>query len=214
MNRACWIISIALVLAALSASVLLYGRLPQRIPVHWNIRGEVDGYGSRETVFLMPAVMAGMLALFRLLPWLSPKSFEVDTFERVYLYAMTVVMALLAYLHGAILWATLHPDANVGRLIVGGLFVFFILLGNVMGKVRKNFYIGIRTPWTLASDRVWTDTHRLAAWTMVASGAAGLVLTIAGGRLEAAFVVVLVGVLIPVVYSLVHYKRLERTGQI
>ena len=59
---------------------------------------------------------------------------------------------------------------DIGRAMIGGMFLFFALLGNVMGKVRKNFYIGIRVPWTLASDRVWNDTHRLAAWMMVAGG--------------------------------------------
>ena len=69
---------------------------------------------------------------------------------------------------------------DIGRALIGGMFLFFALLGNVMGKVRKNFYIGIRVPWTLASDRVWNDTHRLAAWLMVGGGILGFLLVILG----------------------------------
>ena len=93
------------------------------------------------------------------------------------------------------------------------MFLFFALMGNVMGKVRKNFYIGVRVPWTLASDRVWNDTHRLAAWVMVAAGLIGFVHD--RQRLRRSFVAIVVliaSVFIPMVYSFVHYKSLERRG--
>ena len=101
---------------------------------------------------------------------------------------------------------------DIGRALIAGMFLFFALLGNVMGKVRKNFYIGIRVPWTLASDRVWNDTHRLAAWLMVAGGIIGFLLVIAGLPIVWSIGVLLVTFLIPVVYSFVHYKALERQG--
>ena len=76
--------------------------------------------------------------------------------------------------------------------LVGGTFLFFALLGNVLGRVRRNFYIGVRVPWTLASERVWNDTHRVAAWLFVACGLAGFVIAVAGLPLVAAFAVLLV----------------------
>jgi len=78
--------------------------------------------------------------------------------------------------------------------------------------VRKNFYIGIRVPWTLASDRVWNDTHRLAAWVMVAAGVIGFLLVIAGASPIVAIGLLIGSMLIPVVYSFIHYKSLERRG--
>ena len=96
--------------------------------------------------------------------------------------------------------------------MIAGIFLFIALLGNVMGKVRKNFYIGFRVPWTLASDRVWNDTHRLAAWVMVAAGAIGFVLVIAGVSPIVAIGLLIGSMLIPVVYSFIHYKSLERRG--
>lgn len=215
MTRAYWIVGIALTVGALTGSAVIYGQLPDRIPTHWNIQGRVDGYGPRATVFLLPAVMVGLLALFRVLPWLSPKGFEIDSFRRTFLFTAATIMGLVAYIHGVMLYATTHDGFDPGRVLLGGMFLFFVLLGNVMGKVRRNFYIGIRTPWTLASERVWVDTHRLAARTMVGTGLAGFLLSIVGRWYVPAFVLlIVVGLLVPVIYSLLHYKRLERTGQI
>jgi uncharacterized membrane protein len=213
MTRVYWTVGVALTVAALAASGYFYGRLPESIPTHWNIHGQVDGHGPRWTIFIMPAVMVAVLGLFRGLPWLSPKGFEVDSFRRTYLFVMATVVGLFAYMYGVILYATIHEGVDPGRVLIGGIFLFIVFLGNVMGKLRRNFYIGVRTPWTLASERVWVDTHRLAGWTMVAGGLIGFVLAIAGW-LVPAFVVLMVACVIPALYSLVLYKRLERAGQL
>ena len=92
--------------------------------------------------------------------------------------------------------------------------LFFALLGNVLGKVRRNFWIGVRTPWTLASERVWIDTHRFSARLFVAIGIAGFLAILAGAPIVTAVALLLASVLVCVVYSLVHSKRLERRGVI
>jgi len=102
----------------------------------------------------------------------------------------------------------------VGRAIIGGVCLLLALLGNLMGKVRRNFYIGVRTPWTLANERVWNATHRFAGKTLVAGGLAGLALTVAGLNGWPVMVALLAGALIPVGYSLVFYKQLERRGEL
>jgi uncharacterized membrane protein len=166
----------------------------------------------------MPGAIVCFLLLFAFLPALSPKHFEVDTFRSTYLYIMVLITALFAYMNGVILLATWqevragNKFVDIGRALIGGTFLFFALLGNVMGKVRKNFYIGIRVPWTLASDRVWNDTHRLAAWLMVAGGILGFLAVIAGLPILLAIGVMVVTFLIPVIYSFFHYKALERQG--
>jgi uncharacterized membrane protein len=219
MSRNYWIIAILLTLAAWALSAWFYPSLPQRVPTHWNIQGNVDGWGDKSwAVFLVPGMMIGFLILFAFLPALSPKHFEVDTFRSTYLYIMVLMSALFLYMNGVILLATWQEVRegprfmDIGRVLIGGMFLFFALLGNVMGKVRKNFYIGIRVPWTLASDRVWNDTHRLAAWLMVLGGVIGFLIVVSGLSLVAAFSVMIMTFLIPVVYSFVHYKTLERRG--
>jgi uncharacterized membrane protein len=213
-----WLTAFGLTAATFAASALLYNALPDQIPTHWNIRGQIDGWGSKTwAVFLWPGMMVGFLALFAALPALSPRNFEVDTFRSTYLFIMATIFGLFAYIHGVTLyaaWKAVHGDGSVdlGRLLVGGIFLFFGLMGNVLGKVRRNFYVGVKTPWTLASDRVWNDTHRLAAWTTVGGSVIGFLMVVSGVSLVAAFVLLIASALIPVVYSFVHYKQLERRG--
>jgi uncharacterized membrane protein len=220
MTRVYWIITLLLIAGTVGASAWLYPSLPQQIPTHWNIKGEIDGYGNKDwALFLLPAMLVPLTLLFYFLPALSPKHFEVDSFRSTYLYIMVLVTALFVYLHGIILYAVWKSTQNAGtfdltRPLIAGIFLFFALLGNVMGKIRKNFYIGIRVPWTLASDRVWNDTHRLAAWVMVSSGLFGFVLTVSGLSLILALVVCIGSMFIPMVYSFFHYKALERAGEL
>lgn len=219
MTRGYWAVAIGLTALVWAVSAWYYPSLPQRVPTHWNIHGQVDGYGDKQwAVFMMPAFIVIMLAIFAFLPALSPKQFEVDSFRSTYLFILVIVVALFAHVQAVILLATWQEVGggakwiDVGRALLGGIFVFFALMGNVMGKVRKNFYIGIRVPWTLASDRVWNDTHRLAAWTWVGGGVVGLIIVLTGLPLPLAVGALLASVFVPVVYSFVHYKALERRG--
>jgi len=219
MSRPYWILAIALTLGAWGLAAWYYPSLPQTVPTHWNIEGKVDGWGDKNwAIFLTPLMMAGFLVLFAFLPALSPKHFEVDAFRSTYLYIMVLVTALFFYLNVVILKATWQAvsdgpkSLDIGRALIGGIFLFFALMGNVMGKVRRNFYIGIRVPWTLASDRVWNDTHRLAAWLMVGVGIVGFIMVVAGVPPMFAFALLIGSMIIPIVYSFVHYKSLERKG--
>jgi len=218
MTRLYVVLSLVLTGGAWVAAAAIYPQLPDKIPIHWNIHGEVDGYGGPAWIFLTPALLAGILALFAALPWLSPKHFEVDSFRATYWYIGLVLTGMFTYLHGLLLWAAYAGAVDITRAMLAGMLIMIGLLGNVLGKVRRNFYVGVRTPWTLASERVWNDTHRLAARLFVAASLVGLAAVVLPLPLEWAFVAVLGTIfgaaLVPVVYSLVLYKRLERQGRL
>jgi len=214
MKRRYYLIGALLIAGALVATLVAYPYLPDRVPTHWNIHGQVDGYSQKWTLLVfIPGIMAGIMLMFSILPWLSPRHFEVDTFTSTYLYIMLVCVGMFAYVHALSLWAALSGGGNVTRALVGGMCLLWALLGNVLGKVRRNFYVGIRTPWALANERVWNATHRFAAKSWFAAGLAGLVLTFAGIRFWVTFGILMAGALAPVVYSLVYYKQLERRGE-
>jgi uncharacterized membrane protein len=157
----------------------------------------------------MPGIMVGLLLLFAALPWLSPKNFQVDTFRPTYLYIMLVILGLMAYIQAMMVWAGLSSRLRVDKALMGGICLMFCLLGNVLGKVRRNFYIGIRTPWTIADERVWYATHRFGAKTFVVGGLLALLLALGDTAFWIPFSTIIVAALSPVVYSLVYYKRLE-----
>jgi len=208
-------ICLLLVAAALAATLLAWNHLPARVPLHWNAHGRVDGYGPRWMLLAAgPGAMLAELAIFAALPALSPKRFALESFTRTYLRIMLAAVALAGYITAVLLWAALTGDADVTGALLAGVSVLVVVLGNVMGKVRRNFFIGIRTPWTLASERVWHATHRLAAKSMVAAGILGIGAALVGGiaGIVAWIAIVLAGVMVPVVYSFVHYRTLEREG--
>jgi uncharacterized membrane protein len=218
-----WLL-IALVLtgAALISALLawhgVFGELPERVPVHWNIRGEPDHWADRAGLLpyllIPPGVMAGMILLALVLPWLSPRQFGVESFRATYEYVFLALIVLLGYIHVTLLLTYLQAGIDGIRMMVGGLMLFFALLGNVMGKVKRNFWMGVRTPWTLASEAVWIRTHRVTAWLWTPGGLLLGVAVLAGVPLQWVFVPFLVMVFYPVVYSLVLYKRLEREGKL
>lgn len=214
MTRKIFLFEILLIAAALVATAILYPHLPAQVPMHWNLHFQPDRFYPKWTLFLYgPGFMAMVMLLTWVLPWLSPKRFEIDSFWRTYHMVMMLVFGMMAYIYAAMLWADCGRAIDMGRVISCGICLFYILVGNLMGKLRRNFYLGVRTPWTLANERVWNATHRFAAWIMVASGLVGLVFSIAGLFLWA-ILVPLAGALAPVVYSLVYYKQLERSGEI
>jgi uncharacterized membrane protein len=214
-------LSITLTALALFASLYVWMEraelLPEKVPTHWGISGEADRFTPREGMLphllIAPGIMLAVVLLSQVLPWLSPKPFTVEGFRPTYDYLMALLVALCGFISLALLLGYTETVANSTRLLVAGIFLFFAAIGNVLGKVRRNFWIGVRTPWTLANETVWDRTHRMAAWLFVAAGLLGFVGVLLGVPLLACFVGILIAALAPVLYSLVLYKRLEREGK-
>jgi uncharacterized membrane protein len=214
MNKKYLLLSLLVILATLAATLYVYPHLPGRIAVHWDAHGRIDGYGPRAAIFAHTGVMLLLTALWLVLPRLSPQRFKVDQFQDTYWYALMIVVALMGYLQMVSLWGAYTETAEIGRALSVGLAAFTALLGNVIGKVRRNFWLGIRTPWTLANERVWYSTHRLAAKSMVVGGLVAVAAIIVGLPPVLAFGVLMTGFLLPVGWSLIYYKRLERSGRL
>ena len=208
-------LSILMILAALAATAVYYPDLPAAVPLHWDAEGHINRYGPRSMLLLSgPGAMGATLLLGLALPSLSPRRFAVSSFTPTYSYVIAVLVAMFGALYALLLMAALGRGVPLPRALPGGLFVLLILIGNPLGKVRRNFFIGVRTPWTLASDRVWYATHRLAAKLMVASGVAGLLAVAAGAPHWLLLALGIGWAVVPVLYSLMFYKRLQRTGQL
>lgn len=212
--RRIFFIELLLIAGALTATALLYPHLPAQVPTHWDAQMQADGYSPRNALYWMgPGFMAGVMLLTWVLPWLSPKRFSVDSFWPTYHQVMLMLFFLMAYIDAVLLWAACGHPLNAGRAVVFGVSLFLVLIGNVMGKLRRNFYLGVRTPWTLADERVWNATHRFAAKTFIAGGLAGMALAFLAQGIWP-LCAILAGALAPVLYSLVIYKQLERRGEL
>lgn len=187
-----------------------YMRLPDVVPTHFDFRGKPDQYGSKLMGVLMgPAMVMFGILLTLALPKISPKKYEIDAFEATFGYAMILVSCLFSFISVWILRGTAGGklEMNGGTFMVA-MFAFFALLGNVLGKVRRNFFMGIRTPWTLASEPVWDATHRVAGRLWFVGGIIGAVLCLAGLPMQWAIALLLVIAIWPCVQSYFIYRKL------
>ncbi len=192
--------------------------LLEQVPVHWDINFQPDHSEARDQAvwYLLPypAFLALLVILTLVLPWLSPRQFRVDRFRRIFEYVMALAAVLFAYLFGVQVVAGSDAHQPIGRLFIAGIFLFFTCLGNVLGKVQRNFWMGVRTPWTLASEKVWIQTHRFTAWLWMAFGLAGFVAVLLNVPPWWCFGSLLLAAFLPVFYSLFLYKKLEREGKV
>ncbi|MBI2874796.1 MAG: SdpI family protein [Firmicutes bacterium] len=164
-------ILMVLLLAALVGAAAVYPFLPARVPIHWNAAGEIDNYGSRAFgAFFGPLLGLGMYLLMLAVPLIDPRKANYATFVSTYRLFRWVITLFMLMIWVVTMFVSLGYPVDVGivvRLGVGALFVF---IGNHLGNVRHNYFVGIRTPWTLADPEVWRRTHRVGGWVMVAGG--------------------------------------------
>lgn len=194
----------------IAVAAYLYPTLPEQIPTHWNIEGEVDDYTPKPWgVLIMPLMGIFVFVIMKLIPVISPKGFRTDQFRGVMnIFTVTLVgfMSAVALL---VLLSASGRNVHMNEMIFAGVGLLFIVLGNYLGKVRKNFFIGIRTPWTLASDEVWSRTHRLGGWVFVLIGFFMFLNAFIQFPEEWLIGSIVVVALVPVVYSYVLYRKVE-----
>ena len=204
------IISLLFVFSAIAVAAILYPSLPEQIPTHWNAQGEVDGYMNKPAgVIIMPAMAVFTFVIMKIIPVISPKGFRTDKFSDVFGVLQVTLVGFMSIVAILVLLEARGLDVRINEMIIAGIGLLFVIIGNYLGRVRKNFFIGIRTPWTLASDEVWNRTHRIGGRLFILSGVViwiGAIL-----RLPLIWTVgVAVGlVLIPIVYSYFLYRKIE-----
>jgi uncharacterized membrane protein len=208
-TRTTLILAAILVLIAALVGIAAYPRLPQPVASHWNAQNQVNGYMSRFWgAFLMPLMAVGMGLLFLLIPVIDPLKANVAKFRGAFNAFIALIIAFLVYMQFLTLAWNLGYHFNMGAAMLPGLGLLFIFAGILMQKSKRNWFIGIRTPWTLSSDKVWDETHRLGAKLFIGSG----ILSLAGSffaqyALWFILVPVLASTVFLVIYSYLLYQR-------
>jgi uncharacterized membrane protein len=193
-------------------SLAVYRELPETMPVHWDAAGVPDRHGSRAFgAFALPTAATLLWLLLWALPHIAPTGWRMEPFRAVWDRCQLGILLFMLALHVLMLGSVLGwwPHAGIPRAVIALAGALLVMLGNYLGKTTRNFFMGIRTPWTLASDEVWRRTHRLGGWLFVATGAALLGMGVAGAAFELVLVLVAVAAIVPVVYSYFAYRRLE-----
>ncbi len=208
---ATWIV----ILLAFVAGAVIYPRLPEMVASHWNALGQVDGFMPRLWgVFLMPLIMVGMGLLFMVVPIIDPLKHNIAAFRPQYDRFILLVMIFMLAVHGFTLLWNMGIQLSMNRFMPVAMGLVFFFVGDLIRNAKRNFFVGIRTPWTLSNDVVWAKTHRLGATLFQISGVvAALGALIDRMAIWFILVPVIVAGLIPTIYSYFEFRRIERAAQ-
>jgi uncharacterized membrane protein len=193
---------IAGIIITFALTIAIYPTVPDRVVSHWNAAGQADGYMSKFWgLFLIPLIMTGFVALFAVLPRIDPHKKNYEKFRDYYQgFILLFVLFLLAIQVQIILWSSgyqISPNLTF-PLLIGMLFIY---IGFLLGHAEQNWFVGIRTPWTLSSKTVWKKTHELGGTLFKIAGVVSCAGIFAGAY---AIWFILVPVLVVAVYTVVY----------
>jgi uncharacterized membrane protein len=213
-TRTTTILVLIMIAAATLAGLLLWNRLPDQMASHWNINDQVDGYMPKFWgVFMLPLLTLGIFALFLVIPAIDPMKANIAQFREEFNLFIILMAGFMLYLYGlTLVWSLGYNNFRMSGAMLPAIGLLFIFLGFIMRKARRNFFIGIRTPWTLSSDAVWNETHRIGAVLFMISGVLAFLGGFFGGTTAfwMMFAPIMGSTLFLLVYSYVLYQRETR----
>jgi uncharacterized membrane protein len=173
--RKIYIVILAIIVLSFVVGFYFYPRMPLQMVSHWNAKGEADGFILKFWgLFLMPAISLGLFLLFALFPKIDPMKENIAKFRKYFDGFVLAIIIYLFYIYIlTILW-NLGIYFDMAKFIIPSIAALFYFAGVLVGKAQRNFFIGIRTPWTLSSDNVWNKTHKLGSKLFKVSGIIGL----------------------------------------
>jgi len=207
-----WLI-ISLILLGFAIGAYFYPLLPDKVPIHWNFQGEINGYGSKWFgAFGLPLINLALYIMLFVLPYIDPKRKSYADFQSTYQFIKHLLIVFFLGIEVFSLLLATGAVVNQPMFIQIMISLLFILLGNVMGRVKHNYFVGIKTPWTLASEEVWRKTHRLAAPLWVIGGIVNILLTALGTSFNGIGFGIIVAIItiVPTVYSYIAYQKIVK----
>jgi uncharacterized membrane protein len=193
--------------------VALYPQMPEQMASHWNAQGVADGYTSRFWgIFLMPIVSLGLAVLLLLVPRIDPLKANIEKFKGYYYSFVILIMLFFTYIYVLTLVWNKGGRFDMVQLMAPAMGILFYIAGVMTSKAKRNYFVGIRTPWTLNNEEVWNKTHRLGGLLFKISG----VIAVIGAFLPKYSMIfilapVLTTAIVSVIYSYLIYQKVVRT---
>lgn len=165
------VISAWIILLSFFIGIVSYSYMPDMMPMHWNAQGEIDGYmGKLWGLFMLPIISLGLFALFLVIPKLDPRRSNLESFKEYYQGIILMIVGFLFYIYILTILAAIGYKFNMVQAMSLSFAVLFYYMGIVLKKTKSNFFVGIRTPWTLSDEKVWEKTHDLGGKLFKVSG--------------------------------------------
>lgn len=165
------VISAGIILLSFFIGIVSYSYMPDMMPMHWNAQGEIDGYmGKLWGLFMSPMISLGLFALFLVIPKLDPRRSNLESFKEYYQGIILVIVGFLFYVYILTILSAIGYKFNMVQAMSISFAVLFYYIGIVLKKTKSNFFVGIKTPWTLSDEKVWEKTHDLGGKLFKISG--------------------------------------------
>lgn len=198
-----------IILVSFAVGIYFYPKFPARIASHWNAQGQVDGYMSKcWGLFLLPIILLAIWLLFLIIPKIDPLKHNIEKFRKYFDAFIVLIILFLLYLYVLTIYWNLGNIFNMGQAIVPAIGLLFFYIGILLKHAQRNWFIGIRTPWTLSSDNVWEKTHKLGAKLFKIAGViAFLGLFFPGAAIWFVLIPAIFFALYTIIYSYFEYKK-------
>jgi uncharacterized membrane protein len=204
------LVQLLIIAAMFAVAAWSWPQLPDRLPVHWNLQGQVDRWGGKfEGLLVLPIITLGLYLLMILVPLVDPGRGNYRNFANAFNIIRMALVLFLVLLYAVTILAAFGRQPDMTTVMLVAIGVLFIVFGNVMPKIRPNWFVGVRTPWTLSSKLSWDKTHRLAGWLFVFMGALFLVLVIVPNGWMFAVILTIDAICVVwlMIYSYLVYRR-------
>jgi uncharacterized membrane protein len=163
--------SLAMIAVSIVASIYFYQHFPDRVITHWDFAGQPNGWSGRGfAAFFLPVLLIGMYVLFLWLPSLDPKKERYAEFAKAYAVFRNFIIFFLVLIYFIASLNNIGYNFDVGVSVSLAVGLLFMILGNYLGKLKPNWFVGIRTPWTMSSETVWNKTHRFGGKVFILGG--------------------------------------------
>ena len=208
-NKKTNLIIISVIILSFLSAFYLYPKLPDRVASHWNSQGQVDDYLPKIWgVFLMPAITLAIFLLFLLIPRIDPLKKNIAKFRNYFNWLIILIVVFLLYVYSLTVFWNLGYRFNMTLLMTPAVGFLFFYIGVILKHAERNWFIGIRTPWTLSSDVVWKKTHQLGAKLFKVAGIIAILgIFFAENALWFAIIPAIASSLFLLVYSYFEHKK-------
>lgn len=206
--------SVVVVVAMLALGAYAWTQLPSgaEVPIHWGPDGTPNGYASKSIgLFLLPLITAGLAVLLAFIPRFEPRRANLERSGKAYGAIWVGVMLLMAGIQVIVVATTLGGTPDMTQLMLLGIGALYLVIGNYLPKVRPNYMMGIRTPWTLTSDLAWTRTHRVGGRLFVAEGLLFIALGLVGVAPETLVAAMVGGIVVLLVVLFTYSYQVWKT---
>lgn len=164
-------IPLALIVVAVVISIVAYPKLPDQVPTHWDLSGDVNGWSSRLWgAWMVPLIMAVVWLIMRAIPHIDPRGANYAKFEGMYDWLVILVLAFMLMMHAVVIMSATGAPISMHTIVMPAVGIFIAAIGLMLPRVHPNWFVGIRTPWTLTSDLSWERTHKIGGALFVALG--------------------------------------------